>query len=141
MYFNNTVIKIRYDMIDKNGSHVLKEEDIFDRYDGIFHLEDGERIKQGTPLDSLKSHRMAYVTSDRENYSTASVKYVPYLHDREIYLNRIKLNTDYFYTSISHSFDYEVCKKGSGDLEVPNKNQVTSIIALNLSEKKMYSYS
>ena len=25
---------------------------------------------------------------------------LPYLHDRKIYLNRLKINTDYFYTSV-----------------------------------------
>lgn len=26
----------------------------------------------------------------------------PYLHDNRIYLNRLKINTEYFYTSIEH---------------------------------------
>ena len=44
---------------------------------------------------------MAYVTSDKVNFSTCKVKYAPYLHEKKIYLNRIKTNTKYFYTSIT----------------------------------------
>ena len=44
---------------------------------------------------------MAYVTSDKVNFSTCKLKYAPYLHEKKIYLNRIKTNTSYFYTSIS----------------------------------------
>ena len=54
----------------------------------------------GTPLDSIRSHKMAYVITDKVNYTTSRVKYVSYLHEKKIYLNRIKQNTDYFYTSI-----------------------------------------
>ena len=45
IYCNNKVIKIRYDLIDLKGSHILQEEDIIDIYDNILDLKAGERIK------------------------------------------------------------------------------------------------
>lgn len=56
---------------------------------------------------------MAYITSDKDNFSTSKLKYVPYLHDKNIYLNRIKLNTNYFYTSISTPLTYKKNDKKS----------------------------
>ena len=92
MYFNNDVIKIRYDQIESKSNRQLTEDEVFDYYTDIFHLARGERVKSGTPLDSIRSHKMTYVTSDKVNFSTSKVKYVPYLHEKKIYLNRIKLD-------------------------------------------------
>jgi len=96
IYFNNNVIKIRYDLMEQKNSHVLLEDEIFDYYTDIFQLKPGERVKSGTPLDSIGSHKMCYVTSDKENFRTSKVKYTPYLHEKKLFLNRIKLNTKYF---------------------------------------------
>ena len=49
----------------------------------------------------MRGHKMAYVTSDKVNFSTSMVRYTPYLHEKKLYLNRPKTNTDYFYTSIT----------------------------------------
>ena len=55
---------------------------------------------------------------------------VPYLHDRKIYLNRKKQNTEYFYTSKQVGYDPEdVCEKNS------------FIFAFNLNESKFYTYN
>jgi hypothetical protein len=57
----------------------------------------------------------------------------PYLHEKKIYLNRQKLNTDYFYTS----FETRIHQ----DMEDEDDLPVTSIIAFNMTESKMYAYS
>lgn len=82
--------------MEHKDSHILVENEVFDYYTDIFQLNPGERVKSGTPLDSIRSHKMAYVTSDKENFSTSKVKYTPYLHEKKLFLNRFKLNTDYF---------------------------------------------
>lgn len=51
-------------------------------------------------MDSMKSHRFAYVISDTMRQKPMRILILPYLHERRIYLNRKKMNTDYFYTSI-----------------------------------------
>ena len=88
-------------------------------------------MKEGTPLDGMRSHRFAYITSNRKTYSEMKIYMTPYLHEKKIFLNRQKLNTDYFYTSFATTV------KEKGDSEI----SVTSIIAINLTESKMYAYS
>lgn len=70
--------------------------------------------------------------SDKENFSTSKVKYTPYLHEKKLFLNRIKMNTDYFYTSLK-----TVLKDAHSD----NGKDLTTIIVLNITERKMYAYT
>lgn len=69
IYYNNNCIKIRYDLI-KNYGMTYKENEIFDYYFDIFELKEGERVKAKTPLDSIKSHRLGYIVSNKVSYST-----------------------------------------------------------------------
>ena len=87
IYYNNNVIKIRYDLFNQSGI-TYKENEIFDYYFNIFELEEGERVKARTPLDSIKSHRLAYIVSNKESYSSQKIILMPYLHENKIYLNR-----------------------------------------------------
>jgi len=63
-------------------------------------MEPNQKVKANTPLDSLRSHRFAYIISDKKKKKAQILLILPYLHERRIYLNREKLDTDYFYTSI-----------------------------------------
>jgi len=87
IYYNNNVIKIRYDLFNSYGN-TYKENEIFDYYFDIFELSPGERVKAKTPLDSTKSHRLAYIVSNKESYSTQKIILMPYLHENKIYLNK-----------------------------------------------------
>jgi hypothetical protein len=69
---------------------------------------------------------------------------MPFPHDKSIYLNRIKANTNYFYTSITHHFE-NIEKTGEDNrLEeitdqeekgrAENNHRLTCILALNLTE-------
>tara|TARA_B110000285_G_C15118767_1_gene615785 strand:+ start:1798 stop:2109 length:312 start_codon:yes stop_codon:yes gene_type:complete len=75
---------------------------------------------------------MAYVTSDRENFTTSKVKYTPYLHEKKLFLNRTKLNVSYFTTSIK-------TKLKMGDSN--NTESLHTTLVMNLTEKKMYAYT
>lgn len=79
---------------------MYKENEIFDFYNDIFILGENEKVRSNTPLDSIQSHRFGYITIDTSQKSTRNIMLLPYLHDRKIYLNRLKNNTDYFYTSV-----------------------------------------
>ena len=92
MYFNNTAIKIRYDLIAK--IHNLNEESVFDRFDNIFSLKPGERVDSKTPMETVRAHRLAFIITDKTNFTASKVKCMPFLHDKSIYLNRIKSNTN-----------------------------------------------
>ena len=47
---------------------------------------------------------------------------LPYLHDSRIYLNRLKLNTEYFYTSIDTTSEEALCKSNMHSHEVIKKD-------------------
>ena len=79
---------------------MYKENEVFDFYKDIFILDQNEKVLANTPLDSIQSHRFGYITVDKSQKSTRNVMLLPYLHERKIYLNRLKSNTDYFYTSV-----------------------------------------
>ena len=123
MYYNNDVIKIRYDLISHPNSHQYKESEIFDYYFDIFALGDNEKVKSDTPLDCIKAHRFAYIISDIERRNPQMLLILPYLHEKSIYINRMKQDTDYFYTSITTSNkDEELYHKFLDDIREKQSN-------------------
>lgn len=66
MYYNNNVIKIRYDLILSEKNQNLKQNEIFDYYFEIFNLSSGRKVRSNTPLDSIRSHKFAYIISDQK---------------------------------------------------------------------------
>lgn len=93
IYYKNNVYKIRYDLVAKSGTRTFTEHDIFDFYPNIFDMRSNIKVRSNTPLDSPKSHRFGYITQDAHFEQSKKVIIVPYLHERRIYLNRIKQNT------------------------------------------------
>lgn len=65
IFYQNNVIKIRYDLIQSNESDRYSEREIFDVYHGIFEIEPHMKVKCDSPLNSIQSHRLAYIFSDR----------------------------------------------------------------------------
>jgi len=49
IYYNNNVIKIRYDIIDKLED-TLPENQIFDSYADVLTLQENDYVQTGTPL-------------------------------------------------------------------------------------------
>ena len=88
MYFSNNVIKVRYDLIEQSHNYALTENDVFDFYYDIFKMKEGQSVKNGTPLLSLRNHRLAFIFSDRQNFTPSVIMHVPYLHEKKLYLNR-----------------------------------------------------
>lgn len=77
---------------------------------------------------------------------------LPYLHERKIFLNRIKLNTEYFYTLVETKVEdsYQYMKSfniKSNDLAPPLQSlespikSFSSVIAMNVTEYKYYVYT
>jgi hypothetical protein len=87
IYFNNTVVKIRYDLLDKRDA-LLTSDQVFDSYPDIFNIDEDQYIKFGTPLKSLQSHRFAYIINDSSKTQCNIVRMMPFLHERRIYLNK-----------------------------------------------------
>jgi hypothetical protein len=107
IYYNNDVIKIRQDLINSDQNASFTESEIFDMYPDVFELEDGMRIRSNTPLDSSRYRRFVYIFQDSNYLRTKTILITPYLHERRIYLNRVKFNTQYFYTSVQTSKQME----------------------------------
>lgn len=76
------------------------EEHIFDTYDSIFNIKGNQKFSSDSPLDSMAVHKLAYIIHDKNFEVCSKVQIYPYLHERKIYLNRIKINTQYFYTAM-----------------------------------------
>ena len=64
IYFNNCMIKIRYDLCLCETSYKYKETDIFDFYYDIFDLPHNISVRSKTPLKSIRYHRLVYMTKD-----------------------------------------------------------------------------
>lgn len=94
------MIKVRHDLINQHHSASYTEKDIFDNYLDVFELEGKMKIRTNTPLDSFRYRRFVYILQDGAYKQTKQIMITPYLHERKIYLNRIKFNTRYFYTSV-----------------------------------------
>ena len=87
---------------------------------------------------------MVYVIQNRDNFSITRIQFVPYLHERKLYLNRMKLNTSYFYTSIEIPVkEKDLSSLNSSEQEDVNSDErtLTGIVSVNISENKFYIYS
>ena len=100
VYYGNNAIKIRHDLIKDSNSFNYSNDDIIDIYSDVFDLDEGQKINSRTPLESIKSHKFAYLITNQLKLKACKIMIIPYLHDHKIYLNQIKVNTTYFYTSV-----------------------------------------
>ena len=90
LYYDNNVIKIRYDLITAYDSHRYKENEIFDYYFDIFEMEKGLKVRINTPLESQARHKLAYIITDKLQKRNNQIHVHPYLHEHRIYLNRMR---------------------------------------------------
>ena len=105
IYYNNNVIKIRYDLLTGQPGSSLQEGTLFDKYIDLFPLESNLRVRSNTPIDSYLAHRFAYIIQDQNLRDPRIIRVVPYLHERKIFLNEVAKNTSYFYTAIETPVD------------------------------------
>ena len=102
IYYNNKVIKIRYDIIQSSKGAQISQTQLFDHYGDIIHLEDPhDTIQSGTPLKTCLYNRLAYVIKNHKRLRTIKVLILPYLHERRIYLNR-RHEANQFYSITEH---------------------------------------
>lgn len=106
-YFNNNVIKFRYDLVLDNKEIQYNADQVFDTYTNCFKMDENERVRTDSPLNSYLSHRLAYIIVDKNRRNATRVLVVPYLHENRIYLNRMKPSTEYFYTTIETTYQAE----------------------------------
>ena len=133
IYYNNKVIKIRYDLLRKSNLKDLEEHEVFDYYENILGLDDHETVKTNMPFCSRVHHRLVYLTKNLKSLKPNKIKILPFLHDRQIRLSRTNQSSDYFYTAIRET--PELDKTGQ------QMEAATRFITMNISEHKYYVYS
>jgi hypothetical protein len=52
IYFNNNVIKLRYDLMKKYSNRLDLQHLFFNQYKNILNLREGETLKTNCPIDS-----------------------------------------------------------------------------------------
>ena len=61
IYYNNNVIKIRYDLLKSHSASSLTESTMFNNYFDIFPLDGNMRVRSNTPLNSYLHRRFCYI--------------------------------------------------------------------------------
>ena len=141
IYYNNHVVKIRYDLIENPLSNTFQEHQIFDYYYNIFSLAHGEKIEVNCPLESKCMNKLLYIIKNQSQLKVSRFFVVPYLHENRIYLNRKKINTEYFYTTIRQECPAYLFTD-QHEKKIYNKiKRNRSIVCINLNESKYYLYS
>ena len=73
-------------------------------------------------------HRFVYIKQNKNDLKPHEVMTVPFLHEKRVYLNRLKKNTEYFYTSIKT------------DSALDKSKDQSNIICMNVTDSKFYTY-
>lgn len=89
LYFNNKVIKIRYDLLNKKSIQDLKDEEVFDYYDNVLNLDKGDQVKTKMPVQMVAYHRLAYITTNQQTLSPNVIWILPYLHERKVFFSNM----------------------------------------------------
>ena len=103
IYYNNNVIKVRWDIIESSSALTYSLDDVLDKYSDVLPIPDHKAIAIGFPFDSKYMNKLAYVIrscSSCNNDSSSKLLIMPYLHDRKIYNNHREKNTRYFMTQL-----------------------------------------
>jgi hypothetical protein len=61
IYFNNKVIKIRYDLLNKKNIKDLSDFEVFDFYDNLFNMTQGDQFLTDMPIEMATYHRLLYL--------------------------------------------------------------------------------
>ena len=112
---------------------------MIDTYFDCFLLAPNERVRSDSPLNSYQGHRLAYIIIDKAMKNPTRVLVVPYLHERRIYLNRLKPGIEYFYTTVETTYETERNYYRQASLALLDGKLATSVDideAMNLSLSK-----
>jgi hypothetical protein len=102
MYFNNRVIKVRFDLLLDQSNLDLHESIFFDQYYDVLQLESRHDVVQmGSPLITGLYNRLAYLVENKRTLKPRTLLIMPYLHERKIHLNW-RTSSDQFYTISKH---------------------------------------
>ena len=69
IYYNNKVIKIRYDLLNKKNIKDLKDIEVFDFYDNLFEMNPGDQFLTDMPIQMNVYHRLLYLYYNQKELS------------------------------------------------------------------------
>lgn len=65
IYFNDQIIKIRYDLLkNQKSARDLSEYEVMDYYDDILNLSSGKKVQIKFPIHIIKARRVIYLIKD-----------------------------------------------------------------------------
>ena len=110
MYFDNTVAKIRYDLIAQgitDKGEALTDEHIFDVYDKVLDINEEECVDISFPYLSPYSNKLIFkiqqrhdmfpsIYSEEDDFIAGKILIMPYLHERKLYIGRYMPDHDNF---------------------------------------------
>jgi hypothetical protein len=110
IYYNNKVIKIRYDLLDTFKGGEIKENQLFDHYSDVINLKNKHNeVESGTPLQTCLYNRLAYIIRNTKELTCKKLLILPYLHERRIYLNRRHQANQFYTISKMDGLNYILC--------------------------------
>jgi hypothetical protein len=62
IYYNNKVIKIRYDLLNKENIKDMADYEVFDYYDNLFEMNPGDQFLTDMPIELPGYHRLLYLS-------------------------------------------------------------------------------
>jgi hypothetical protein len=136
MYFDNTVVKIRYDLIKRVDGPSLRADEIFDVYHNALELDPIESVMLSYPYISMNSHKLIYLThqkfsefpsiyKDDDRFISKKMIVLPFLHERKIHVSRFKESHQYFNLIIERPSDAQViCKKSFSTKKLSNARSI-----------------
>lgn len=99
IYYNNSIIKIRYDLLRNSTIREWKENEIFDYYEDNIHLETNEQVLANMPVSQHDAHRLIFMTKNKKSMKRSRIMVLPYLHERRLYYGKLRSDCEYFQTA------------------------------------------
>lgn len=134
MYFDNQVLKVRYDSMMHTKSDFIGENNFIDKYINILDMKRGEKVFAQMPVTSMSCHKQIYLISNQVQRQPMKLIVMPYMHERKLFLNKMKETNKYFYTIFTDD-DKDVFKENQ------QERQMNYIISLDITGHKGFIYS
>lgn len=97
IYYNNNVIKIRYDLLkDKNNTTDYQEDQIFDWYSNVLKVEQGLICETDMPIVEINSERLIYILKNPVDLAPKRLLLMPFLHNRNVLMKQLNPDHEYF---------------------------------------------
>ena len=127
IYFNNEVIKIRYDLLNNQKRlQDYREAQLFDYCTDVLQLDKDEFAETDMPVVENLSQRLIYIIKNRVTLGVKRVVIMPFLHIRSILMRALRHSQEYFST---------IVERKSGN------NYIKEYLTVNITEHKVNAFN